>query len=206
MHSLGRPAVSGFLQIGPGVPAVKGRLGVYRAAVGMDLEVEMTADGTGISGLADRANSLPGPDTIAALDRRQTDHVSVEVAALLALAVDQQVVAVEDRVIAHVQHKAGRDGNQGRAAGGDDVEAFVRPATAARGAEFADGAARPVRPVYGEDMRVELGPAGSSGGLGYRRRDKRSKEDEAEKERALQWCSMTRSTMLYSFASSALMK
>ena len=32
------------------------------------------------------------------------------------------------------------------------------------------------------------------------------KQGEAEKERALQWCSMTRSTMLYSFASSAVMK
>ncbi len=31
-------------------------------------------------------------------------------------------------------------------------------------------------------------------------------EQEDEESRALQWCSMTRSTRLYSFASSALMK
>jgi hypothetical protein len=42
-----------------------------------------------------------------------------------------------------------------------------------------------------------------SGGNGTGRGD-RGKENENEE--ALQWCSMTRSTMLYSFASSALMK
>jgi hypothetical protein len=174
--------------------------------VDVDLEVEMAADGTGISGLANCADSLSSPDTIAAIDRRRANHVSVEVAARLALAMDQQVVAVEDWVVAHAQHTAGRDSNQERAAGGDDVEAFVRPAAAARCTEFADGAARPVRPVDREDVGLELGPAGSSGDLGRRRRNKRNQKDEAEKERALQWCSMTRSTMLYSFASSALMK
>jgi len=131
VHSLVGLLSSGFLQIGPGVPVVKGRLGVYRAPVDVDLEVEMTADGAGVSGLPDRANSLSSPDTIAVIDRRRADHVGIEVAALLTLAVDQQVVAVEDRVEARAQHAAGRDGDKGRAAGGDDVEAFVSATAAA---------------------------------------------------------------------------
>ena len=172
----------------------------------VDLEVEMAADGAGVSGLADRADPLAGPDTIATVDRCRADHVGVEIAALLALAVDQQVVAVEDRVVAHPQHATGRDGNQGRPASRNDVEAFVGAAAVARSAEFADGAAGPVRPVDREEMGVERRCAVAIEGSGRRRRDERNEEDEAEKERALQWCSMTRSTMLYSFASSALMK
>ena len=39
-----------------------------------------------------------------------------------------------------------------------------------------------------------------------RRQDRESENEGREEKRALQWCSMTRSTMLYSFASSALMK
>ena len=196
----------GLLHSAVARPAIQGWLGVYRVPVDVDLEVEMAADGAGVSGLADRADSLSGPDAVAALDRRRADHVGVEIAALLALAVDQQVVAVEDRVIARAQHAAGRDCDQGRAAGSDDVEAFVGTAAAARRTEFADRATRPVRPLGREDMGIELGPAGSRGNPGSRRGDQCDKEDEAEKERALQWCSMTRSTMLYSFASSALMK
>jgi hypothetical protein len=196
---------SGFLQIGPGVPVVKRWLGVYRTPVNVDLEVEMTADGAGVSGLPDRADSLAGPDAIAALDARRTDHVGVEIAALLTLAVEQQVVAVEDRVIARAQHAAGRHGNQGRAAGGDDVEAFVGAAAAARRPEFADGSAGPVRPLDREDVGEELGSASGTGSIGCRR-SKDGEKGEGEKERALQWCSMTRSTMLYSFASSAVMK
>jgi hypothetical protein len=175
-------------------------------AVDVDLEVQMAADGTGVSGLADGADTLAGPDAIAALDRRRANHVGVEVAALLALAVDQQEVAVEDGVIARAQHAAGRDSDQGRTARGDDVEAFVGAASTARRAEFADGTPRPVRPRDREDVGVERRCAVALGDSGRRRRDERDEDNQDEKERALQWCSITRSTMLYSFASSAVMK
>jgi hypothetical protein len=172
----------------------------------VDLEVEVAADGAGVAGLADRADSLAGPDPIAAVDEGRSDQVGVEVAAVLALAVDQQVVAVEDRVIADPQNAAGRRGDKGRAAGGDDVEAFVGAAAVAGGAELADRAAGPVRAIDREDVVVERSRAVAGRCCGCSRRDERSEQYQGEKERALQWCSMTRSTMLYSFASSALMK
>lgn len=137
----------------------------------VDLEVEMAADGASVSGPADRADPLAGPDAIATVDRRRADHVGVEIAALLALAVDQQVVAVENRVVARPQHATSRDGNQGRATGGDDVEAFVGATAAARRAEFADRAARPIRPVDREDVAVERRRAIATGNAGRRRGD-----------------------------------
>ncbi len=197
--------LGGFLQIGPGVPTLKRGLGVYRAAVDVDLEVEMAADGAGVSGLSDRADALASPDALAAVDRGGMDHVGVEIAAVLTLAVNQQVVAVEDRVVARAQHPPGRSGGQRRAAGSDDVEAFVRAAATARSAEFTDEATRPVRALDREDMGLELGRAIAAIRIG-RPWEERGEQDEAEKERAPQWCSMTRSTMLYSFASAALMK
>jgi hypothetical protein len=172
----------------------------------VDLEVEVAADGAGVAGLADGADPLAGPDAVAAPDCGGANQVGVEVAAVLALAVDQQVVAVEDRVVADAQDPAGRDGDQGRAAGGDDVEAFVAAAAAARRSELADEAAGPVRPLDREDVVIEDRRTVMAGALGRRRRGSDSKKNEEKKERALQWCSMTRSTMLYSFASSALMK
>ena len=172
----------------------------------MDLEVQMAADGAGVSGLANRADTLTGPDPIAALERRRTDHVGVEIAAPLALPMNRQVVAIEDGVIAGAQHAASGHSDERRAAGSDDVEAFVGTAAIARRTEFADGTTGPVRPVDREDVRVERRCTVAAGDCCRRRRDECSEEDEAEKERALQWCSMTRSTMLYSFASSALMK
>ncbi len=79
-------------------------------------------------------------------------------------------------------------------------------AAAARGAEFADVAARAVRALDREDVVVVgkaavagIDPGGGGSGEGR-------EQEEREKERALQWCSITRSTRLYSFASSALMK
>jgi hypothetical protein len=181
-------------------------LGVDRAAPDVDLEMEVAADGAGVAGLADGADSLAGPDTIVAVDSGRADQVGVEVAALLALAVDQQVVAVESRVVAPAQHAAGRSGDQGRAAGGDDVEAFVAAATVAGGAELADRAAGPVRAVDREDVGVERRRAVMRRDRSRGRRDERGEKYDGEKQRTLQWCSMTRSTMLYSFASSALMK
>jgi hypothetical protein len=67
--------------------------------------------------------------------------VGVEVAAALAFAVDQQVVAVEDRVVAGPEDAAVADRDQRRLAGGDDVEALVGAAAVAAGAELADRAA-----------------------------------------------------------------
>jgi hypothetical protein len=80
--------------------------------------------------------------------------VGVEVGAVLAFAVDQQVVAVEDRVIAGPQDLAVADRDQRRIAGGDDVEAFVGAPAAARGAEFADRTPGAVGALDGEDVAV----------------------------------------------------
>jgi hypothetical protein len=82
--------------------------------------------------------------------------VGVEVGAVLAFAVDQQVVAVEDRVIAAAQDLAVADRDQRRAAGGDDVEAFMDSPAIARCAKFTDRAAGPMRSLYREDVAVEL--------------------------------------------------
>jgi hypothetical protein len=175
-------------------------------AVDVDLEVKVTADGPCIASRPDGADALSGPDGLAGLDCSGPDKVGVEVAAVLALAVDQQVVAVENRVVSSAQDSAGRGRNQRRTAAGDDIEAFVDTAATARRAELTDVAARPVRPQDREDVGVELGSAAAGGRLGRCRRSERGKKNEDDEERALQWCAMTRSTRLYSFASSAVMK
>jgi hypothetical protein len=90
--------------------------------------------------------------------------------------------------------------------GSDDVEAFVDAAAAAWRAELTDVAARPVRALDREGVGVELGATIARRDPGRGRGTERCEKNESEKKRALQWCSMTRSTMLYSFASSALMK
>jgi hypothetical protein len=172
----------------------------------VDLEMEVAADAAGIAGRSHRSDPLTSPDAIATLNRGGQCQVSVEVAVLLALAVDQEEVAVEDWVITGAQHAAGRCRDEGRTTGGDDVEAFVNTAAAARSAKLADEAARPVRPTNREDVIVERRCATTGGNRGRGWRDSRGKKNEGEKKRALQWCSMTRSTRLYSFASSALMK
>jgi hypothetical protein len=130
--------------------------------VDVDLEVEMAADAGRVAGLPHRADPLALPDALASMDQSRPPHVSVEVAAVLAFAVDQQVVPVEDRVT--------------------------------------------VRRLDREDVAVVGNAAVAAGDLGRSGRGERRQKQEAEEERALQWCSMTRSTMLYSFASSALMK
>ena len=145
----------------------------------MNLEVEVTADGAGVAGLADAADALAGPDAVAALDGRGADHVGVEVAAPLALAVDQQEVAVEDGVVAGAQDAAGRGGDERRVAGGDDVEAFMRATARPRRAELTDVAARPVRPVDREDVRLELGRAVAIDPLSRRCRGERGEQREA---------------------------
>jgi hypothetical protein len=82
----------------------------------------------------------------------------------------------------------------------------VDATAAAGGAELPDGAAFGVRALEREDVRIEGDGAIAAGDLGRGRGGESRQEDEGEKGRALQWCSMTRSTMLYSTASSALMK
>jgi len=74
---------------------------------------------------------------------------------MLPFAVDQQIVAVEDRVVAGAQDPAVADGYERRAAGGDDVEALVGAAAAAGGTEFANCAAGAVRALDREDVAIE---------------------------------------------------
>jgi hypothetical protein len=69
--------------------------------------------------------------------------------------VDQQVVAVEDRVVAGTKDASVVDGHQRRAASGDDVEAFMCASAVPGGAEFADGPTGPVRPLNREDVAIE---------------------------------------------------
>jgi hypothetical protein len=92
------------------------------------------------------------------------------------------------------------------AAGGDDVKALMGATAAAAGAEFANGATVAVWTLNGEDVAVVGDTARGAGDAGGSGSGQGREKNEGEKRRALQWCSMTRSTMLYSFASSALMK
>ena len=64
--------------------------------------------------------------------------MGVEVAAVLAAAMDQDVVAVEHRVVAASQHPAAPGGVEPRPAGRDDVEALVGAAAGARRSEAPD--------------------------------------------------------------------
>jgi len=132
--------------------------GVDRYPMDVDLEVEVAAEAAGVAGFADGADPLPLPHPLALVNAGRPRHVGVEVAAGLAFTVDQQVVAVEDRVVALLQDPAVADGDQGRAAGGGDVEAFVDAAAAAWGVVGADGAPYAVPPLDREDM-AEVGDA-----------------------------------------------
>ncbi len=131
--------------------------------MGTNLEVKMAADADRVAGLPHRADPLAGVDAVSPLGQWRPGHVGVEVAAGLAFAVDQKVVAVEDWVVAAAQDLAVADRDQGRAAGGDDVEAFVPAATAAGGAELADVAAGAVAALDWENMAV-IGEAATRGG------------------------------------------
>ena len=105
--------------------------------------------------------------------------MGVEVAAVLAFAVDQQVIAVEDRVVSGLKDTAVANSYKRRVAGGDDVEALVGAATAARRAEFTYGTAGAVWALDREDV-VVVGEATVAGGdVGRGRRG----EDREEEER-----------------------
>lgn len=181
----------------------------------MNLEVQMATGAESVAGFADAAERPALPEALARVDRRRAGEVGVEVAAALACAVQEDVVAVEDRVEAGATDAAAPDGDQAGAAGGGDVEPFVDAATTARRVVFADGAADAVCPLDREDVAEVRHPTCLAGDPG-RSRDGRQ-DDEKQRERSgekraaeprgyRQWCSITRSTMLYSFASSALMK
>jgi hypothetical protein len=151
-----------------GVPGIEQRLGIERPAVGADLEVEMAADADRVAGLPHHADPLSGEDAVAPVDRRWPWHVGVEVASRLAFAVDQQIVAVEDRVVGAAQDPAVADRDQRRAAGRDDVESFVPAAAVAGGAELANVAAGAMRSLDREDVAVvgEAAVAGDDAGGG----------------------------------------
>jgi hypothetical protein len=123
--------------------------------VDVDLKVQMAADCNRVAGLPHGSDALVGEDALAAVDQGRAGHVGVEVGAVLAFAVDQDVVAVEDRVIAGLQNPAVADGYQRRAAGSDDVKALMGAAAAAGGAEFADRTAAAMRALDGEDVAIE---------------------------------------------------
>jgi hypothetical protein len=120
----------------------------------MDLEVEVAANRDGVTGLAHGADSLARVDTIPGLDQGRPGHMGVEVAALLPFAVDQQVVAVEERVIAGAPHSAAAYRYKRCAARGDDVEALVCATAAAGSTELADVTAGAVRTVDRKDVVV----------------------------------------------------
>jgi hypothetical protein len=94
----------------------------------------------------------------------------------------------------------------------------VDAAAAARRAEFANRAAFAVRALDREDVGEEGNAAVAAaqrvvriggGGRGEDREEEKGEEGGALQRLGPsepQWCSMTRSTMWYSFASSALMK
>jgi len=117
--------------------------------------MQVAADRDRVAGLPHRADSLAGVDALAALHQGRSRHMGIEVGTVLAFAVDQEVVAVEDWVIAGSQHLAAPDRHQRCVTGGDDVEALVGAATAAGGAEFTDWAAGAVPALDREDVAVE---------------------------------------------------
>lgn len=125
--------------------------------------MQVTADADRVPGLPHRTDPLTGVDAFAAMNQRQSRHVSVEVSAVLTFTVNQQVVAVENRVVSGAEHPAVANRNQRRAAGGDDVEPFMPATTTARRTELTDVAARAVRTINGKDM-VTVGKAAVVGG------------------------------------------
>jgi len=146
--------------------------------VDVDLEVEVAAYGAGVAGLADEADGLAGPDAFAAVDQGWFRHVGVEVGTVLSFAVDEEVVAVEDWVVAGAQHFAVANRDQWSSAGGDDVEAFVDAAAVAGSAEFADWAAGAVRALDREDVAVVGSGAVAVGDSGRGRDCENCKKEE----------------------------
>jgi hypothetical protein len=97
--------------------------------------------------------------------------VGIEVGASLAFAVDQQVVAVENGVVAAPEHAAVADRDEILATGGDDVQPLMDAPAVAACTELSDGAAQPVWPVDREDVPMERDPAVAAGTAAGRRSD-----------------------------------
>jgi hypothetical protein len=91
----------------------------------VNLKVEMAADRAGVAGLADGADPLAGIDEVATTGQGWTGHVGVEVAAALPYAVDEEVVAVEDPVIAAAGRTELADGTAGPVGPGDREDVVV---------------------------------------------------------------------------------
>jgi hypothetical protein len=125
----------------------------------VDLEVKVTANCDCVAGLTHRADALASVDAFAAVDEGRAGHMGVEVGAVLAFAVEQEVVAVEDRVVAGAENFAVTDGYERGATGGDDVEALVRATAAAWRTELPDVAAGAVWAIDREYVPVELSAA-----------------------------------------------
>ena len=144
----------------------------------MDLEVKVAAGPGGVAGFAHLSDPLPLQHPLPPADPRRPQEVGIEVAAPLAFAVDQQVVAVEDRVESPAQNPAVANRDQLRAAGGGDVEAFVDAAAVARCVVDPDRPARSVRALDREDV-AEVGDAAvGDRGLGRDRCGKRREGGE----------------------------
>jgi hypothetical protein len=146
--------------------------------VDVDLEVEVAAEAAGVTGFADSADPLPLPHSVSSVDAGRARHVGVEVAAVLAFAVDQQVVAVEDRVVALLEDAAVAHRHQLGAAGRGDVEAFVDATSVARRVVVADRTPRPVRALDREDVTVVGDAAVAALDLGGSRRGAPSRRDD----------------------------
>lgn len=168
--------------------------------------MEVAAGASRVAGFADNADVLPLPHPFPTPNRRRPRQVRVEVAAPLAFTVDQQVVPVKDRVEAPPQDPAVAYRDQPCSAGRGDVETFVDAAAVARCVVGADRPALSVRRLDGIDVAVVGGTAIAAADRGGSWCGQGREQSEDERRGVLQWCSMTRSTMLYSFASSALMK
>ena len=155
------------------VPAAQGWGRVHGTAMPPDLEVKVAADGAGVAGLSHRADALAGEDASAPPDDRGTPQVGIEVAAALAGAVDEDEVAVQDRVETGASHAAAAHGEQPRATGSDYVEPLMRPPAAARRPELPNRPPSPVLPDHGEDMAHEPRPARGAGKAGRRESQQR---------------------------------
>jgi hypothetical protein len=135
----------------------------------VDLEVEVAAGAGGVAGFADAAERLSLPEALATVDGGRAGEVGVEVAAVLVFAVDQDVVAIEDRVEADPAHAAVANRDEPGAAGRGDVEAFVDATAAAGRVELADRAADAVGALDREDVAVEGQAADGAGDPGRSR-------------------------------------
>jgi len=131
--------------------------------VDVDLEVKVAADRDRVAGLPHRAHLLSSPDSVVLVNQGRAGHVGVEVTAVLAFAVDQQVVAVEDWVVTGPEYAAVADRYKWCIAGRHYVEALVGATAAAGSAEFTYRAACPVRTLDRKEV-VVIGKTTITGG------------------------------------------